>query len=124
MVARRIANEGIYKRLEHGNKRLQEIYPQIVRDVNEYRQGRRTMLYQLGWTTLPGLRGLSVSEFRAAPTDDPDNERGVAVGFASEAVRDEFLQAAEAEFAPRRFTNAADAFDSVKAWVVERAARS
>jgi hypothetical protein len=79
------------------------------------------MLYQLGWTTLPGLRGLSVSEFRAMPTDAPDNERGVAVEFANEAARDEFLQAAEAEFASRRFSNAADAFDSVKAWVLERA---
>jgi hypothetical protein len=79
------------------------------------------MMYQLGWTTLPGLRGLSVGEFRATPTDAPDNERGVAVEFASEAQRDEFLQAAEAEFAPRRFTNTADAFDSVKAWALGHA---
>jgi hypothetical protein len=78
------------------------------------------MMYQLGWTTLPGLRGLSVSEFRAAETDAPDNERGVAVQFASEQDRDQFLHEAEAEFAPRRFTNAADAFDTVKAWVLER----
>jgi hypothetical protein len=75
----------------------------------------------LGWTTLPGLRGLSVSEFRATPTNAPDKERGVAVEFRSETARDEFLQAAEAEFAPRRFTNSADAFDSVKAWILERA---
>ena len=79
--------------------------------------------YQLGWTTLPGLRGLSVSEFRATPTDAPDNERGVAVEFASEAARDEFLQAAEAEFASRRFTNTADAFDTVKAWALARSAK-
>ena len=79
------------------------------------------MLYQLGWTTLPGLRGLSVSEFRAIPTDAPDNECGVAVEFVTDAVCDEFLQAAEAEFARRRFSNAADAFDSVKAWVLEHA---
>jgi len=79
------------------------------------------MMYQLGWTTLPGLRGLSVGEFRATPSDAPDNERGVAVDFASEAVRDEFLQAAEAEFQSRRFTNAADAFDTVKAWVLQQA---
>ena len=79
------------------------------------------MLYQLGWTTLPGLRGLSVSEFRAAPTAAPDNERGVAVEFATEALRDEFLQAADVEFASRRFTNTADAFDSVKAWALEHA---
>ncbi|HVO57047.1 MAG TPA: hypothetical protein VMT51_05040 [Dongiaceae bacterium] len=77
------------------------------------------MLYQLGWTTLPGLRGLSVSEFRATPTDAPDNQRGVAVEFADEARRDSFLQAAETEFAARRFSNAADAFDTVKAWVLQ-----
>ena len=79
------------------------------------------MIYQLGWTTLPGLGGLSVSEFRAIPTDAPDNERGVAVSFAGPDLRDDFLRAAEAEFAFRRFTNAADAFDSVKAWILERA---
>jgi len=61
-----------------------------------------SMIYQLGWTTLPGLRGLSVSEFRAAPTATPDMERGVAVEFAGQADCDEFLQAAEAEFAARR----------------------
>ena len=45
---------------------------------------------------------------------------GVAAEFASEAERDEFLKQLEAEFEPRRFTNAADAFDTVKAWVLER----
>jgi hypothetical protein len=79
------------------------------------------MIYQLGWTTLPGLRGLSVSEFRAMPTASPDNERGVAIAFEDELERDAFLQQMETEFAPRRFTNAADAFDTVKAYVVERA---
>jgi len=34
--------------------------------------------------------------------------------------RDAFLKAAEAEFAMRRFSNAADAFDTVKTYVVER----
>jgi hypothetical protein len=81
------------------------------------------MMYQLGWTTLPGLRGLSVSEFRAAPTEHPDNEKGVAVSFESEAARESFLQRIEADFAPRRFNNAADAFDTVKAYVLERAAK-
>ncbi len=80
------------------------------------------MIYQLGWTTLPGLRGLSVSEFRAAPTVTPDTERGVAVEFAGQADCDAFLRAAEAEFAARRFSNAADAFDTVKAYVLERSA--
>lgn len=81
------------------------------------------MTYQLGWSTLPGLRGLSVSEFRATPTDAPDNERGVAVEFASDAERDAFLREIEAAFAARRFTNAADAFDTVKAYALERAAK-
>ena len=77
-------------------------------------------MYQLGWTTLPSLRGLSVSEFRATPTDAPDNEKGVAVRFADENARDLFLQQIEGHFAQRRFTNAADAFDTVKAWALER----
>ena len=79
------------------------------------------MMYQLGWTTLPGLRGLSCSEFRATPTSSPDNDRGVAMDFADEATRDAFVRQIEAEFAARRFTNAADAFDTVKAYVLERA---
>jgi len=78
------------------------------------------MMYQLGWTTLPGLRGLSVSEFRAAPTSAPDNEKGVATSFKDQEECDSFLRLIEAEFAPRRFTNAADAFDTVKAFVLER----
>ena len=80
-------------------------------------------MYQLGWTTLPGLRGLSVSEFRAVSTEAPDNERGVALEFANDEARVIFLQRMEAEFAARRFTNAADAFDSVKAWALENAPR-
>jgi hypothetical protein len=81
------------------------------------------MLYQLGWTTLPGLRGLSCSEFRATLATTPDNERGVAVEFSSDAERTEFLMRIEAHFASRRFTNAADAFDTVKAYVQEHAAK-
>jgi hypothetical protein len=81
------------------------------------------MIYQLGWATLPGLRGLSVSEFRATPTNAPDNERGVAIEFLSEAERDVFLRQIEEHFAARRFTNTADAFDTVKAFVLEHAAK-
>ena len=81
------------------------------------------MIYQLGWATLPGLRGLSVSEFRAAPTTAPDNERGVAIEFASEVDLDAFLREIEATFAARRFNNTADAFDTVKAFVLEHAAK-
>jgi hypothetical protein len=81
------------------------------------------MLYQLGWTTLPGLRGLSCSEFRATPTNAPDSQRGVAIEFSSDAERDGFLRHAEENFAARRFTNAADAFDTVKAYVLEHSAK-
>ena len=72
---------------------------------------------------MPGLRGLSVSEFRASPTTEPDNQRGVAVEFASETELDAFLRQLESEFASSRFTNSADAFDMVKAWIQEHAAR-
>lgn len=81
------------------------------------------MFYQLGWATLPGLRGLSVSGFRATPTSAPDNERGVALEFVSETERDAFLGEIEAAFAARRFTNTADAFDTVKAYALERVAK-
>jgi len=81
------------------------------------------VIYQLGWTTLPGLRGLSVSEFRATPTNAPDNERGVAIEFASESDLDAFLREIEAAFAARRFTNTANAFDTVKAYVLDHVAR-
>jgi hypothetical protein len=81
------------------------------------------MLYQLGWATLPGLRGLSCSDFRATPTAAPDNERGVVVEFATEVQRDNFLRQLEGHFAAKRFTNAADAFDTVKAFVLEHAPR-
>jgi hypothetical protein len=80
------------------------------------------MLYQLGWATLPGLRGLSCSDFRATQTETPDNERGVTAEFATEAERDVFLRDLEEHFAAKRFTNTADAFDTVKAYVIERAA--
>jgi hypothetical protein len=82
------------------------------------------MIYQLGWTTLPGLRGLSVSEFRVAPTTTPDNEKGVTIAFDNDVQRVAFLQQLEEEFAPRRFSNAADAFDTVKAYVLDNVAGS
>jgi len=81
------------------------------------------VIYQVGWSTLPGLRGLSCSEFRAMPTSAPDNEGGVAVEFANDTQRDEFLCEIEQYFAARRFTNSADAFDTVKAYVLEHAAK-
>jgi hypothetical protein len=79
------------------------------------------MLYQLGWSTLPGLRGLACGDFRATPTSEPDNERGVAVEMASEVQRDVLLKQLEEYFSAKRFSNAADAFDTVKAFILERA---
>jgi len=79
------------------------------------------MIYQLGWATLPGLRGLSVGEFRATPTTAPDHERGVAIELAGDGERDALLRQMEEHFAARRFSNTADAFDTVKAYVLERA---
>ncbi|GAC1622056.1 MAG: hypothetical protein PVS2B2_01560 [Candidatus Acidiferrum sp.] len=81
------------------------------------------MIYQLGWTTLPGLRGISCSEFRAERVETPDNLGGVTVELASEADRDNFLRRLEEYFVARRFTNAADAFDTVKAYAAELAAK-
>ena len=81
------------------------------------------MMFELGWSTLPGLRGLACNDFRAIPTTAPDNERGVAVEIASEGERDALLQQLENHFAAKRFSNAADAFDSVKAFVLEHAAK-
>jgi len=81
------------------------------------------MIYQLGWSTLPGLRGLACSDFRATPTTAPDNECGVAVEIATEEQRDTLLQQLENHFGAKRFSNAADAFDTVKAFVLDRSAR-
>lgn len=72
------------------------------------------MLYQLNWTTLPGLRGLACSEFSATPTASPDTERGVAFECASEAERDALLAKLEAHFGSQRFVSTSAAFDAVK----------
>jgi hypothetical protein len=81
------------------------------------------MIYQLSWTTLPGLRGLSCSDFRATATASPDLERGVAVDCANEAERDELLAELESHFGPQRFLNTAAAFDGVKDYLALRAAK-
>jgi len=81
----------------------------------------RAMIFQLSWTTLPGLRGLSCSDFRATPAASPDFERGVAFECANERDRDAFLAEIEARFAPQRFLNTASAFDAVKDYVALRA---
>lgn len=81
------------------------------------------MIYQLGWSTLPGLRGLACDNFRASPTDAPDTVHGVAIEFATETKRDDFLRHVQEYFAAKRFSNAADAFDTVKAYVLEQSAK-
>ena len=81
------------------------------------------MMYQLTWKIWPGLRGLSCSEFRATQTPAPNNEQGVAFECSAEAERDSLLRELEAHFAPQRFSNNASAFETVKAYVLERAAR-
>jgi hypothetical protein len=80
------------------------------------------MVYQVSWKTLPGLRGLACSEFRAVETAAPDNERGVAVDIAGVAERDALLAELEAHFASQRFSNNAAAFEAVKSYVLERVA--
>jgi hypothetical protein len=80
------------------------------------------MVHQVSWKTLPGLRGLACSEFRAIETAAPDNERGVAVDIAGIAERDALLGELEAYFAPQRFSNNAAAFEAVKSYVLERVA--
>jgi hypothetical protein len=76
--------------------------------------------YQLVWKTLPGLRGMSCSDFRATPTQTPNNEQGVAFECASEAERDALLNELESYFGPQRFSNNAAAFETVKTYVLEK----
>ena len=47
----------------------------------------------------------------------------MTIDLASHTKRDEFLKQVEEHFAARRFTNAADAFDTVKAYVLEHAVK-
>jgi hypothetical protein len=80
------------------------------------------MIYQLTFKILPGLRGLSCSDFRAIPTAAPNTEQGVAIECANERDRDALLQELEAHFAAQRFTNNASAFETVKIYVLEKMA--
>jgi hypothetical protein len=80
------------------------------------------MIYQLNWQTLPGLRGLSCSDFKASPTSAPDTERGVAFECASDAECVAFLERLERHFGPQRFSNNASAFEAVKSFVTEQQA--
>jgi hypothetical protein len=81
------------------------------------------MIYQLTWKILPGLRGLSCSEFRATPTGVPNNDQGVAFECTGEAECAALLEHLEAHFGPQRFSNNASAFETVKAYVLEQGAR-
>ncbi|HET6142794.1 MAG TPA: hypothetical protein VFE02_04750 [Candidatus Acidoferrales bacterium] len=81
------------------------------------------MFYQISWTTLPGLRGLACSDFRATETLMPDQARGVAAECASDAERDALVAQLEAHFGAQRFLNTAAAFDGVKDYVAQRAQR-
>ena len=82
------------------------------------------MIYQLSWQTLPGTKGLSCTTFRAVVTSSPDNKRGVAFECASEAECADLLLKLEAHFAAQRFSNNASAFESVRAYVVDWAAKN
>jgi len=82
------------------------------------------MIYQLNWKILPGLRGMSCSEFSATRTSAPNNEQGVTFECSTEAERDSLLRELETHFVPQRFSNNATAFETVKAYVLERAARN
>jgi len=77
------------------------------------------LVYQLSWQTLPGLKGLSCSNFRAVATNAPDKDRGVAFECASEAECADLLMKLEAHFGAQRFSNNAVAFEAVKAHVFE-----
>jgi hypothetical protein len=81
------------------------------------------MIYQLSWKILPGLRGLSCSDFRATPTGAPNKEQGVAFECATDEECKALLRDLEAHFGAQRFSNNASAFETVKAYVLEQAAR-
>ena len=89
----------------------------------EERRPQIKMIFQISWTTLPGLRGLSCSEFRATPTAAPDNERGVTAECKTESERDALLAELEAHFGLQRYLNTAAAFDAVKDFVISLQAR-
>jgi hypothetical protein len=81
------------------------------------------LIYQLTWKILPGLTGMSCSEFRATPTSAPNNDQGVAFECSSEAECAELLLKLEAHFGAQRFSNNASAFETVKTYVLERVAK-
>ncbi|HKW88157.1 MAG TPA: hypothetical protein VJN21_05320 [Candidatus Acidoferrales bacterium] len=66
---------------------------------------------------------MTCSGFRAAVTSSPDKKRGVAFECSSEAECADLLLKLDAHFGAQHFSNAASAFETVKAYVVEWAAR-
>jgi hypothetical protein len=80
------------------------------------------MTYQLTFKILPGLRGLSCSDFRATPTAALNTEQGVAIECANERDCHALLQELESHFAAQRFSNNASAFETVKTYVLEKMA--
>ncbi|HEV2615935.1 MAG TPA: hypothetical protein VGU63_04910 [Candidatus Acidoferrales bacterium] len=81
------------------------------------------MVYQLNWQTLPGLKGLSCSNFRAIATHAPDADRGVAFECTSEGECANLMLKLEAHFDSWHFSNNAAAFEAVKAYVSDWAAK-
>jgi len=69
---------------------------------------------------LPGLRGMSCSDFRATPTETPNNDQGVAFECSTQSECEALLSELEAHFGPQRFSNNATAFEAVKTYVLER----
>jgi hypothetical protein len=93
--------------------------PDVAVETATYKE---RMIYQLTWKTLPGLKGMSCSDFRATSTSSPNNDQGVAFQCASEAECADLLLKLEAHFGAQRFSNNASAFESVKTYVLERMA--
>jgi hypothetical protein len=81
------------------------------------------VIYQLTWKILPGLGGMSCSEFSARLTPAPNHEQGVAFDCANDAERDALLRDLEEHFSQQRFSTSASAFEAVKSFVLERGAK-
>ncbi len=78
------------------------------------------MQFQLSWETAPGLGGMRCEGFRALKTAQPDTLGGVAVECGDADAAEQLARALEEHFAKKRFSNAAAAFEAVKAFVLER----
>jgi hypothetical protein len=78
------------------------------------------LFYQLTFQVLPSLKGLSCSQFHAVITAEPNFEQGVAFEAATGAEAQALAARLETHFAPRRFSNGAAAFESVKEYVLSR----